>query len=58
MKEIIRTILLEWQERELPEIIEKDAKLDGYLNTDQIVVMFHISTILFLWMNYWNFLLK
>jgi predicted AAA+ superfamily ATPase len=39
MKEIIRTILLEWQDRELPEVIERDAKLDGYLNTDHIVVV-------------------
>ncbi|UCH97427.1 MAG: ATP-binding protein [Candidatus Aminicenantes bacterium] len=39
MKEIIRTILLEWQDRELPEVIERDAKLDNYLDTDHIVVV-------------------
>ncbi len=39
MTEIIRTILMEWQERELPEIIERDIKLDKYLNTDHVIVV-------------------
>jgi predicted AAA+ superfamily ATPase len=39
MKETIRTILLEWQDRELPEVIERDAKLAGYLNTGHVTVV-------------------
>lgn len=39
MKEIIGTILLEWQERELPRVIERDIALDNYLNTDHVVVV-------------------
>ncbi|MGD2091549.1 MAG: hypothetical protein PVH61_35580 [Candidatus Aminicenantes bacterium] len=31
MKETIRTILLEWQDRELPGVIRRDTQLDGYL---------------------------
>lgn len=36
---MIRTILLEWQDRELPGVIERDAKLDGYLNTQHVTVV-------------------
>lgn len=39
MTEIIKTILLEWIERELPEVIERDAKLDKYLDTDHVIVV-------------------
>lgn len=39
MIETIRTILLEWQDRELPEVIERDAKLDEYLNTGHVTVI-------------------
>lgn len=39
MNEIINTILLEWQNRELPETKERDTILDNYLNTGHIIVV-------------------
>ena len=39
MREIIRTILQEWQERDLPETIERDARLEEYLNNDHVIVV-------------------
>lgn len=39
MKEIIKTILLEWQNRELPETKERDTILDNYLNTGHIIIV-------------------
>jgi hypothetical protein len=39
MKEIIRTILTDWQDRELPEVKERDVKLDNYLDTGHVIVV-------------------
>ncbi|HLP48566.1 MAG TPA: ATP-binding protein [Candidatus Deferrimicrobium sp.] len=39
MKEIINTILLEWQDRALPETKERDITLDNYLNTGHAIVV-------------------
>ncbi len=34
MKETIRTILSEWQDRVLPSVIERKVSLDRYLSSD------------------------
>ena len=39
MKDVIKTILLEWQERVLPEAKEREVKLDNYLNTGHVIVV-------------------
>jgi predicted AAA+ superfamily ATPase len=39
MKDVIKTILLEWQERVLPEVKEREIKLDKYLNTGHVIVV-------------------
>jgi predicted AAA+ superfamily ATPase len=39
MREIIRTILSEWQDRVLPNVIERDVSLAPYLNSEHVVVV-------------------
>jgi predicted AAA+ superfamily ATPase len=39
MRETIRTILNEWQDRVLPNVIERDVSLDRYLNSEHVVVV-------------------